>query len=60
MWVAATLIAALAQTGRNAAQAGLTTRIGTMGATGVRFLFGLPFAVLFLLVVMMWQPRARR
>ncbi|MDO5370242.1 DMT family transporter [Paracoccus sp. (in: a-proteobacteria)] len=48
MWIAATLIAALAQTGRNAAQAGLTSRIGTMGATGVRFLFGLPFALLFL------------
>lgn len=56
MWVAATLIAALAQTGRNAAQAGLTARIGTMGSTGVRFLFGLPFAVLFLLIVAMWQP----
>ena len=51
MWVAAALIAALAQTGRNAAQAGLTGRLGTLGATGVRFLFGLPFAVLFLLIV---------
>lgn len=48
MWIAATLIASLAQTGRNAAQAGLTARIGTMGATGVRFIFGLPFALLFL------------
>ncbi|WP_299360935.1 DMT family transporter [uncultured Paracoccus sp.] len=56
MWVAATLIAALAQTGRNAAQAGLTGRIGTLGATGVRFLFGLPFAVLFLAAVAMVRP----
>lgn len=52
LWVAATLIAAAAQTGRNAAQAGLTRAIGTAGATQVRFLFGLPFAVLFLLGAM--------
>ena len=59
MWVAATLIASLAQTGRNAAQAGLTARIGTMGATGVRFLFGLPFAILFLsLVALVDETRA--
>lgn len=56
MWVAATLIAALAQTGRNAAQAGLSARLGTIGATGVRFLFGLPFALLFLALVSLWQP----
>ena len=55
-WIAASLIAAVAQTGRNAAQAGLTRRIGTMGATGVRFLFGLPFAVLFLGLVALVQP----
>lgn len=52
IWVPVTLIAAAAQTGRNAAQSGLTKAIGTLGATQVRFLFGLPFAVLFLLVVM--------
>lgn len=45
IWVAATLIAALAQTGRNAAQAGLTGRMGTPAATAVRFIFGLPFAL---------------
>lgn len=50
-WVAATLVAALAQTARNAAQANLTARIGTAGATQVRFLFGLPFALLFLAIV---------
>ena len=48
LWILATLIAAAAQTARNAAQSGLTARIGTLGATQVRFLFGLPFAVLFL------------
>jgi drug/metabolite transporter (DMT)-like permease len=47
-WVLATLIAAAAQTARNATQASLTRAIGTLGATQVRFLFGLPFAVLFL------------
>lgn len=48
IWVAATLIAATAQTARNAAQAGLTRDIGTVGATAVRFVFGFPFAVLAL------------
>ncbi|MCY1126347.1 DMT family transporter [Frigidibacter sp. RF13] len=51
LWVPVTIVAALAQTGRNAAQAGLTKRIGTVGATQVRFLFGLPFALVFLLIV---------
>ena len=45
LWIATTLIAAVAQTARNAAQAGLTQSIGTGGATAVRFIFGLPFAL---------------
>jgi drug/metabolite transporter (DMT)-like permease len=48
LWVWASVAAALAQTGRNAAQSGLTARLGTLGATNVRFLFGLPFAAIFL------------
>lgn len=56
MWIPATLIAAAAQTARNAAQKRLTAEIGTMGATGVRFLFGLPFAVLFLALAAIWLP----
>jgi drug/metabolite transporter (DMT)-like permease len=48
LWVPITLIAAAAQTARNATQRGLTAEIGTLGATQVRFLFGLPFACLFL------------
>ena len=52
LWIVLTLVAAAAQTGRNAAQKGLTATLGTMGATGVRFYFGLPFAALSLLV--MW------
>ena len=51
LWVPITLIAALAQTARNATQRTLTKHIGTVGATQVRFLYGLPFAVLFLLMV---------
>ncbi|WP_156839301.1 DMT family transporter [Novosphingobium aquimarinum] len=49
LWVAFTLVAATAQVLRNSAQAGLTKRIGTLGATQVRFVFGLPFAVIFLI-----------
>lgn len=51
LWVLATLIAAAAQTARNTAQSGLTAKIGTLGATQVRFVFGLPFALLFLWLV---------
>lgn len=51
LWVAVALIAAAAQTARNATQASLTRSIGTVGATQVRFLFGLPFAMLFLTMV---------
>lgn len=49
LWPLVTVAAAALQTARNATQSGLTARIGTIGATQVRFLFGLPFAVLFLL-----------
>ncbi len=48
LWVVATLIAAAAQTARNAMQSSLTAGIGTVGATQVRCLYGLPFALLFL------------
>ena len=51
LWIVITLIAAASQTARNAMQKGLTTTVGTVGATLVRFLFGLPFAVVSLLLV---------
>ncbi len=54
LWAMAALIGALAQTGRNATQVGLTAALGTIGATQVRFLFGLPFAIVFLLAVSFW------
>lgn len=49
LWVPITLLASILQVARNATQSGLVDRIGTLGATQVRFLFGLPFAVLFLI-----------
>jgi drug/metabolite transporter (DMT)-like permease len=52
LWAVFTLIAAAAQTVRNATQRGLTKTLGTVGATHVRFLFGFPFAVVFLIGVM--------
>src|ERR1700692_305370 len=47
-WALFTVVAAFSQTVRNAAQRQLTTTLGTVGATHVRFLFGFPFALLFL------------
>ena len=52
LWALFTVIAAAAQTVRNATQRELTATLGTAGATHVRFLFGLPFALVFLLVVL--------
>ncbi|VWX52367.1 DMT family transporter [Novosphingobium sp. 9U] len=49
LWVPFTLLAAGAQVLRNALQSGLVREIGTLGATQVRFVYGLPFAALFLL-----------
>jgi drug/metabolite transporter (DMT)-like permease len=51
LWIPITLWAALAQTLRNAAQRHLTASLGTLGATLVRFLYGLPFAALWLIGV---------
>jgi drug/metabolite transporter (DMT)-like permease len=51
LWIVLTLVAASAQTARNAMQKGLTGTLGTVGATLVRFLFGLPFAALSLLAI---------
>jgi drug/metabolite transporter (DMT)-like permease len=51
LWAVFTVIASFMQTLRNAMQRELATSLGTAGATHVRFLFGLPFVVLFLLGV---------
>ena len=52
LWALFTIIAAAAQTVRNATQRELTAKLGTVGATHVRFLFGFPFALVFLCGVM--------
>ncbi len=49
LWAVFTVIAAFFQTLRNAMQRELTGTLGTVGATHVRFLFGFPFALVFLL-----------
>jgi drug/metabolite transporter (DMT)-like permease len=51
LWAVFTVIAAAGQVLRNVQQKELTASLGTVGATHVRFLFGFPFAVLFLLGV---------
>jgi drug/metabolite transporter (DMT)-like permease len=53
LWALFTIIAAAAQTVRNATQRELTAKLGTVGATHVRFLFGFPFALMFLAAVML-------
>jgi len=49
LWIPFTLVGAAGQVARNAMQRGLTGPLGTLGATHIRFLFGLPFAVVFLI-----------
>jgi drug/metabolite transporter (DMT)-like permease len=51
LWAVFTVLAAAAQTARNAMQRELTASLGTVGATHVRFLFGFPFALVFLALV---------
>ena len=52
LWAVFTIIAAAAQTVRNALQRHLTASLGTVGATHVRFLYGFPFALMFLIGVL--------
>jgi drug/metabolite transporter (DMT)-like permease len=52
LWIPLTVWAGFAQTLRNAAQRYLVADLGTLGATLVRFLFGLPFALAYLGVVL--------
>jgi len=54
LWIPIVLWAAFAQTVRNAAQKNLTRAHGTLPATLVRFIYGLPFAALWLIAVMGW------
>lgn len=54
LWVIFTLLGAAGQTTRNSLQRELTPRLGALGATLVRFLFGFPFALLFL-AFLLWR-----
>jgi drug/metabolite transporter (DMT)-like permease len=57
LWIPITVAAAGAQTVRNATQRHLTGDLGTLGATLVRFLYGLPFAILYAAVVLLVSGR---
>ncbi len=59
LWVPVTLFAALAQTFRNVAQRSLTSELGVWPATLVRFLYGVPFAALYLAALYLFYPPAR-
>jgi drug/metabolite transporter (DMT)-like permease len=52
LWAIFTVVAAVGQVLRNAQQRELTQSLGTVGATHVRFLFGLPFGLVFLILVL--------
>jgi drug/metabolite transporter (DMT)-like permease len=53
LWIPFVVLASIGQTLRNAMQRGLTASLGTVGATHIRFLFGFPFALIFLGLVLM-------
>jgi drug/metabolite transporter (DMT)-like permease len=53
LWMPITLAACFGQVLRNGAQADLTRRIGTLGSTQVRFVYGMPFSVAFLVLALL-------
>jgi len=59
LWIPATIGASFFQVARNALQRGLMPSTGPWGATLVRFLFGLPFSVLFTVVAAWLTPGVR-
>jgi drug/metabolite transporter (DMT)-like permease len=52
LWIVFTLVGAFSQTLRNFLQRSLTGPLGTAGATHVRFFYGLPFGILFLVIIL--------
>jgi drug/metabolite transporter (DMT)-like permease len=56
LWIPITVAAAACQVARNAAQRSLLTGAGPWGATLVRFLFGLPFSLVFSGVALLLMP----
>lgn len=59
LWIPITIGAASLQVARNGLQRGLLEGAGPWGATLVRFLFGLPFSLLFAAVAFAATPDAR-
>lgn len=51
LWIPITIAAAFLQNLRSAMQKHLKTRLGTTGATFVRFGFGIPFALFFIVIL---------
>lgn len=58
LWIALTIAAAPLQVARNALQRGLVEEAGPWGATLVRFLFGLPFALALFAAAALLTPGA--
>lgn len=56
LWIPITLTATVFQVARNAAQRSLVGGAGPWGATLVRFLFGLPFSMLFTAIAVTLTP----
>lgn len=54
LWIFLTLFAVVMQTLRTAGQKKLSDHMDAVAATMVRFLFGLPFAIIYLVVVSRW------
>lgn len=59
LWIPATLAASVLQVGRNALQRGLLPKSGPWAATLVRFLFGLPFALVMAAAAYVLTPGAK-
>ncbi len=59
LWIPITIGAAALQVARNGLQRGLMAGAGPWGATLVRFLFGLPFSLLFAAVALAVTPGVR-
>lgn len=58
LWIPATIVASFFQVGRNALQRGIMTTAGPWGATLARFLFGLPFSIVFSAIAVFAVPSA--
>lgn len=56
LWIPFTLLAALMQSLRSAYQKQLSTRVSTMGATLGRFIFALPLAFIYVIVLQLYYP----